>query len=391
MRVVYAGEAPPWTYEKSIYLAGPTPRSPEVQSWRPLALAILEKSGYDGAVFVPEPRDGVWQNDYFSQVEWEGKYLGWVDCILFWIPRDIVGLPGFTTNVEWGVWQDSGKVVFGAPPDAEKVRYLRYYAEKLNVPTADNLEKTIGLALQMVGIGALRSGGEREVPCYIWRTPHFQQWYASQKKAGNRLDGAKVEWIFRVGPGRKVVLFWALHVNVYVTSENRHKSNEVVISRPDIAVIVMYRKASRLKDTDIVLIREFRSPASTEDGFVWEAPGGSSFKPKGSLFSLAADECKEETGLLIESGRIRLHESRQLVATLSAHKAHLFSVEITKEELERLRAGQNKPHGVAEETERTYVQIMKLGDILRDNRVDWSMLGMILSVAENVGCNRKNK
>jgi hypothetical protein len=59
--------------------------------------------------------------------------------------------------------QDSGKVVFGAPPGAEKVRYQRHYAAQLHVPTADDLAGTIDLALAQVGAGALRSGGERDV------------------------------------------------------------------------------------------------------------------------------------------------------------------------------------------------------------------------------------
>ena len=69
-----------------------------------------------------------------------------------------------------------------------------------------------------------------------------------------------------------------------------------------------------------------------------------------------------------------------MVATLSAHNAHLFSAEINSEELELLRFQQNIAHGVIEDTERTYIEIKKLGEIRRQSNVDWSMLGMILSV-----------
>ncbi|MEK7120251.1 MAG: NUDIX hydrolase, partial [Patescibacteria group bacterium] len=264
--------------------------------------------------------------------------------------------------------------------EAINIRYQEYYACKFQVPIANTLEETIKNALEMIGEGALRTGGERDVPLYIWRTSHFQNWYQAQKSAGNRLDGAKVEWTFRVGPKRGFVFFWILHVNVYITKENRNKTNEVVISRPDIATIVMYQKKADLYNTDIVLIREFRSPVTTSDGYVWEVPGGSSFKPKGDPLVLAANECEEETGLKIESSRIKKHEARQLVATLSAHKAHLFSVEITDQELDWLRSQQGIAHGVVEDTERTYVEIMKLGEICKQASVDWSMLGMILSV-----------
>jgi hypothetical protein len=56
--VVYALEEPPAIFAKSIFLAGPTPRRPEVASWRPDALRILQEAGYDGVVFVPEDRSG---------------------------------------------------------------------------------------------------------------------------------------------------------------------------------------------------------------------------------------------------------------------------------------------------------------------------------------------
>lgn len=385
MQIVYAKELLPNAFTKSIFLAGPTPRSADVLSWRPNALKLLQDAGYDGVVFVPEAGDEKWKSEYEDQIEWEEQCLHVADCILFWVPRNLANMPAFTTNTEWGVWQNSGKVVFGAPPEAEKIRYQQYYANKLEVPSATTIEDTVRLALNMVGKGSLRSGGEREVPLYIWRTPHFQQWYRAQKSAGNRLDGARVEWTFRVGPKRAFVFFWALHVDVYIAREGRNKTNEVVIARPDIATIVMYRNGKTLDESDVVLIREFRSPAATEDGFVWEIPGGSSLEPKGDPATLAAHECQEETGLEIDPSRVCHREIRQLTATLSAHKAHLFSVEITDEELNWLKAQQGIAHGVAEDTERTYVEIMKLSEIRNCNKVDWSMLGMILSVIEGGG------
>jgi len=379
MKIVYATEDFPVSYTKSIFLAGPTPRSSEVKSWRPEALRLLEGNGYDGVVFVPEPRDGNWALSYDQQVDWEDAALNQADCILFWVPRDLKTMPAFTTNHEHGEWFKSGKVVLGAPVNAPKMPYLQHKAFQQFEPQASTLENTVKAALEMIGEGALRNGGECQVPLYIWRTSSFQAWYSAQKKAGNRLDGAKVVWTFRVGPKKEVVFFWALHVNIYIASENRYKNNEVVISRPDIYTMVMYRQGRTLMDSTVVLVREFRSPATTVDGFIWESPSGSCEQDLDPL-ELVAREVQEETGLKIDKSRIIIHSSRQMPSTLSAHKAHVFFVEITEKELDLLREQAGIAHGVVADTERTYVEIRTIREILESDLVDWSMLGMILSV-----------
>lgn len=380
LTVVYALEEPPEMFAKSIFLAGPTPRSADVASWRPEALRLLEAAGYDGVVFVPEPRDGKWATDYVDQLSWEERYLHMADCILFWVPREKTTMPALTTNDEWGTWKDSGKAVFGAPPEAASVRYQQHYADELKVPHADSLEDTVKLALTMVGNGAYRSGGEREVPLHIWRTDSFQQWYAALHAAGNRLDHARQVWTFRVGPERQHLLFWALHVDIYIAAEKRHKANEVVLGRPDISTIVMYQRAENLDDSTVVLVREFRSTVRNVDGYVYENAGGSSFKERSNPLQLAANEVHEETGLAIPASRFRRHEARQVNATMSTHLAHLFSAELTDSELARLRAYVNEAHGVAEDTERTFVQITTLGELRTVDVVDWATIGMVVQV-----------
>ena len=111
------------SYEHSIFLAGPTPRSEEVESWRPKACEILNDLGYKGLVFAPEPEGDVFP-DYMNQVTWEKWGLTSCDKIAFWIPRVIPTMPAFTTNVEFGKYIDSGKVVYGRPDWATKCRYL---------------------------------------------------------------------------------------------------------------------------------------------------------------------------------------------------------------------------------------------------------------------------
>ena len=135
--------------EISIFLAGPTPRSRHVKSWRPDAVRLFNKFGYKGVLFIPESRSESSHGTYYDQIEWEEEGLNACDCIMFWIPRDMATMPGLTTNDEFGTWKYSGKVVLGAPAWAEKIRYQRYYADKLGIPQSDTLRGTVSNAIEM--------------------------------------------------------------------------------------------------------------------------------------------------------------------------------------------------------------------------------------------------
>ncbi len=223
-----------------------------------------------------------------------------------------------------------------------------------------------------------RSEGERGVPMAIWQTTSFQQWYAAQGGADNKLVAACPEWTLRIGDG--LVFFWVLRVSIWIAAEQRIKDNEVVIGRPDISTVLMYRRGRTLDDSLVVLVREFRSPARTTDGYIRELPGGSSAEPTRDPVTLAAGEVSEETGLAIESARLRGHGTRQVAGTTTSHAAALFSVELTEGEVAWLRAQHGTAHGVTEDTERTYVEVTTLAAIRSAPVTDWGMLGMILQV-----------
>lgn len=152
---VYAYE--PIPAGPSVFLAGPTPRSTDVASWRPDAIRHLDKAWTRPeslTVLVPEPRDGKWAADYEDQVGWETAGLDRASATLFWVPRDVRTMPGFTTNVEFGLYARSGRVVLGVPddcPNPERNRYLIWVAHRYGVPVRATLEATAEAALGMIG------------------------------------------------------------------------------------------------------------------------------------------------------------------------------------------------------------------------------------------------
>lgn len=134
--------------KKSIFLAGPTPRSLDIETWRNEAIKILENLNFDGIVYIPELEHDNRTFNYENQVWWEREALYNASVIVFWIPRSR-SLPGFTTNVEFGYWlaKNKNKVIYGRPDDSEKNKYLDwlYETETKKVPFNDlqNLLKEV--------------------------------------------------------------------------------------------------------------------------------------------------------------------------------------------------------------------------------------------------------
>ena len=125
----------------TIFLAGPSPRDSDTESWRPEFIKELFKSGFRGTIINPENKEFNEEFNYDNQVNWEDKGLNAADLIVFWVPRDLEKLPGFTTNVEYGEWMKSGKVILGYPEDAAKMNYLAYKAYKYNLTIVHNTKE----------------------------------------------------------------------------------------------------------------------------------------------------------------------------------------------------------------------------------------------------------
>lgn len=135
---------------KSIFLAGPTPRGDGTESWRGSACKYLEDNGFDGVVYVPEYSTLKPKDDYVDQAQWEREALSNASVILFWIPREFPDMPAFTTNVEFGYWIHTGKILYGRPNEAKKIKYLDWlYKTDTNNEPYTNLEDLLNGSIEL--------------------------------------------------------------------------------------------------------------------------------------------------------------------------------------------------------------------------------------------------
>ncbi len=134
---------------KSIFLAGPTPRSADVRSWRPIALHILEDLKFAGTVLVPERDDWSRSFEYTDQVEWEWEGLENCTAIAFWIPRELKTMPAFTTNVEFGSYVRSQRAWYGRPDSSPKCDYLDWlYGKTTGRKPFNNLRDLLAFVVE---------------------------------------------------------------------------------------------------------------------------------------------------------------------------------------------------------------------------------------------------
>lgn len=392
MSLVYTHEDAPDVIKKSIFLAGPTPRDYEKKkSWRKEAVEILESLGYDGVVYLPEYRDGkaIAEEDFdlSKQVEWEHKHLKSCDAIIFWIPREMrpdFEFAALTTNIEFGLFFNSYKLFVGSPKEAKKNEYLKEIS-KDRYAWHDDLRSLMEDVVAYLGDGIERRDTERLVPKHIFESAQFQNWYQPQIGIGNKMVGYDTLFEAHMKSNNKMFMC-VFHPDMYVKEsmdghkEDRVKNNEFVIARTDMSYVLAYQHNEQdILDSKIVLVEEYRVPIVNEPEMVVELAGGSSMKDNEDRLQTAADELKEETGIIVEKDRLVYHGTKQSASTLCSHRIALYSVELTDEEIEKA-VNDNTVHGVVEDTERTYVHVMTVREAMK--YVDWTNIGMIMNVLE---------
>jgi NUDIX domain. len=416
MQIVFADMPIPTNVTKTIFLAGPNPRykdgDPISTTWRHNAIRILEQHGYDGHVFIPLSR-GSFEGDivtdavadYDHQIEWENAAMGMADVLLFYVDRT-TELPGLTTNIEFGRYLDSGRMVYGRPNSAIHCRYLDEQVRIRNrlinkddvdietrYPTA--LDKCVYEALWRIGEGAPRSGGECLVPLVIWRSEQFQAWYTDMfagDSQGNELRRFDIKSIITFNNGKGLnnndgfLFHFSAHVGIYVAREDRVKDNEWIFSRTHTSYVAPFYDDPETKKRYIVLVREFRSPASNDSCYVFELPGGSANKPGVNPIVNAQKELEEETGLLVEDiSRFKVLGNRQTFATFSTNKIFSTAVKLTKEEFDQVSQSAKSGQILGEDDgERITLHIVAIEDLIdtdSETPVDYTTLGIIFLTA----------
>lgn len=126
--------------DESVFLYGPTSRNFLLEfAWRPNAHHLLRRRGYNGWIFVPEPRGVEEKGDFTDRSyihEWESKRGDVAVDLAFWIPRNSHELLGLNTNLELGRIiglveagvLDKKRVFIGWPESAERMGLPNHYS-----------------------------------------------------------------------------------------------------------------------------------------------------------------------------------------------------------------------------------------------------------------------
>lgn len=346
MILVFSDHELPTKVQKTIFLAGPTkrlmPGNIIERSWRHQALLNLEDAGFDGHVFIPIPeshfREGSIAEEtisYEDQIAWEMNALHRADIILFYVERTPDNL-GLTTNVEFGMFASSGRVIYSRPDNAMNIRYLDKCAERNNLTIYSEMEPAIECALSRIGEGAQREGLECIFPYLYWTAPQFQHWYISHINQKNEIRGFEVKSAVVLNNGLELFGYSAW-VSIWISDEQRIKDCEWVFSRATTTYVVPYY-VNHNGTRSYVLVRDFRSTSVNGKGYVYEVPGGKHEEHLDALDN-AAKELEEEIGLPATSTRDRLVPlgCHQPYAVFSPAIVIAYCIELTANELKQLK------------------------------------------------------
>lgn len=174
--VIYPQESKTGPYTKldnvknSIFLAGPCPRENyRATDWREKTYSILENLSFTG--YVLNPTNENYNTDdkdaLTKQTDWEWEAMCKASAIVFYLDRTDKN-PGFTSNVEFGLWADSPGIYVCIPEGCTKNanRYIEIKCKEKGIPVYRTLEDCYAAV-----VSDLNRGGQN------WYTSdtHFSQ------------------------------------------------------------------------------------------------------------------------------------------------------------------------------------------------------------------------
>ena len=125
----------------SLFIAGPTSRHQILEcNWRCELVSQLRLAGYEGVIYIPEPRGLEVSEDFTERGyihRWESTRLLSAEKQVFWIPRKADELLGLNTNFEFGLIVGlilagtASDIFMGWPDEAERMGLPRHYAVEL--------------------------------------------------------------------------------------------------------------------------------------------------------------------------------------------------------------------------------------------------------------------
>lgn len=156
--------------KNAIFLAGPCPRSNYREAdWREKIYDLFDALEFRGVLINPtnDKFDAYNSDELRLQTDWEHEGMKRASAIIFWMDRSN-DHPGFTTNVEIGMWLGKKGVFAAMPPECTKNanRYIRIKLEEAGQKVYDSLED----AIQAV-VADLNIGGRK----FITSDTHFGQ------------------------------------------------------------------------------------------------------------------------------------------------------------------------------------------------------------------------
>ncbi|MFG2210444.1 hypothetical protein [Streptomyces sp. NPDC048638] len=364
--VVPVGEPLPATWSASILLLA----TDAGEDWQEQAVSVLDEQwiGASGRLIV--------FNSTAPQSSSAAGDEPWVERALRWADAVILPCAGQLPDRFRGAGREVTDRLILLDLSTSGSPDLRTWAAERDVPVAETAAQAADRALQRIGAGCRRSGGERQIPLCIANTTAYHDWHRALYLARKAVVAARVTWPERDASGT-ADQWWSMHVTI------RHPdlriTDEYLVCHATVHSIVAFRRNAVWTDSEVVLVESDNSISSRNE---FRGPKGrllrlpthpighpevDSYTQTGTIF---ADEFGLDLGSDRTSSRIVPDISRSDSSLLSAWRS-LGAVMLTQEEVEHIRASGTTRSSMAP------IVVCRVADLLANPLCDWATLGVI--------------